>query len=975
ILTRLEQLQPQGHKIRELECYFCSKTGHGIQECPQVEPSIRAGKCTRNANGRIVLPTGARIPNNIPGSNLLEKIEECHRRNFSNQATNHTTNETVGSLFYETRSTRAPSATAAAFDRDEQLSFRKQRQRLGAHNVPAPTSTATPFKPSRFHEPNVAAPVSTFHMSITPWPAPAESKTTPVKLTRASNSFNSINYPDYRTTPFPATIRPPPDSRPSTPARPTTLQTPPIDSAYPVGCRTPVPATHASPSPSVTSHFTAVNKPTQFSPSSDPSTSPEPTHILRTPASTTLASSLSVVHAPVSRSLSFSATPLPVSAALSENNSRRSTPSYRTTASPTAPVPLPSRSHARLIETGPTKQKTRHVATFEEFATMPVPEVPAADPATTATSTAAIEFAPTFMLPTVAVVSIADQGTPVPQLATTATLAPETDAVEEPATASVKSTAARTPTAAPTSTTSASTTITTPATTPPHATIAAPAAEFVGRVTREDSRPNSRSKTSQRAHRASPTHDRKRKHPSNCRFDYRAHVFPVRRASQSHDRHDNTLDTDLSERHASPTCTSQMPATTIPAARCTAPPAVSITALVAAPATFTMPTEPALCTTAPTTPSTATTTIEAMATVLERPVSALSARPQQQPPLVEIIDVDLLDDPAPTLQRTVPETISLLDSDEDDHVQQQPVASSSRRRVSRRNAWLFSRLPRGLLSFASLPRRPAAPSPPVVRPIEQPLAFEQHLRPPSLPKPHATTSMMPSYRATTPTTLPPANPAATTSSTALRRPAAAEDPTCSVRRAYTTVHARSPLNPVALEAAAHAVRRLNDPVGQYHRATSLATLLDSAPCRPLPVERVKAETPTESAPCRPQRLENVMPAVPTFTPGPLSTRSIGTASKPAPATARLIDAPEPTTAATRVAAASTTTLVAGPFIVHRRAPAIATAISIITPARSMFEDLAAAPSPVSIALTFNTRIPRLKGMSTRPLFVTGGHSV
>ncbi|KAG5651617.1 hypothetical protein H0H81_008022 [Sphagnurus paluster] len=156
-----------------------------------------------------------------------------------------------------------------------------------------------------------------------------------------------------------------------------------------------------------------------------------------------------------------------------------------------------------------------------------------------------------------------------------------------------------------------------------------------------------------------------------------------------------------------------------------------------------------------------------MATVLERPVSALSARPQQQPPLVEIIDVDLLDDPAPTLQRTVPETISLLDSDEDDHVQQRPVASSSRRRgqssapdvrftantqqhtVSRRNARLFSppppatpgpsnpppvpRLPRGLLSFASLPRRPAAPSPPVVRPIEQPLAFEQHLRPPSPP--------------------------------------------------------------------------------------------------------------------------------------------------------------------------------------------------------------------------------------------------
>ncbi|KAG5633051.1 hypothetical protein H0H81_011664, partial [Sphagnurus paluster] len=91
-----------------------------------------------------------------------------------------------------------------------------------------------------------------------------------------------------------------------------------------------------------------------------------------------------------------------------------------------------------------------------------------------------------------------------------------------------------------------------------------------------------------------------------------------------------------------------------------------------------------------------------------------------------------------------------------------------------------------------------------------------------------------------------------------------------------------------------------------------------------------------------------------------------TATTPA-AAAQSIDAPESTTAAIRVAALSTTALVAGPFVVHRRAPATSTAISIITPARSTFGNLAPAPSPVSVALTFNTRIPRLKSTSTRPL--------
>ncbi|KAG5635126.1 hypothetical protein H0H81_012377 [Sphagnurus paluster] len=233
-LTRLEQLQPQDRQRRKIECYFCSGRGHRIQECPQVEPSIRAGKCTRNANGRIVLLTGAHVPNNTLGSNLLEKIEECHRRNISNQATNHTTtNETVDSLFYETRSPRIHDSMSSAFELDQKINFLEQElPRLGTHglanDIPAPVPIA-----ARHEHARISAPVSSsFHASITPWPAPAESNTTstPVNLARAAAVPKpAVPVPRQEIRP-PCTvsIHPPPNS---TPQPTTTPRTPPTNSS------------------------------------------------------------------------------------------------------------------------------------------------------------------------------------------------------------------------------------------------------------------------------------------------------------------------------------------------------------------------------------------------------------------------------------------------------------------------------------------------------------------------------------------------------------------------------------------------------------------------------------------------------------------------------------------------------------------------------------------------------------------------
>lgn len=48
---------------------------------------IRAGLCKRNAENRVVLPSGAYVPKEIQGRLLSERIEEWHRRNPNQVAT------------------------------------------------------------------------------------------------------------------------------------------------------------------------------------------------------------------------------------------------------------------------------------------------------------------------------------------------------------------------------------------------------------------------------------------------------------------------------------------------------------------------------------------------------------------------------------------------------------------------------------------------------------------------------------------------------------------------------------------------------------------------------------------------------------------------------------------------------------------------------------------------------------------------
>ncbi|KAJ6461844.1 hypothetical protein C8R47DRAFT_993378 [Mycena vitilis] len=62
-------------------CTYCSDLAHYINRCPTVQTDIDAGKCRRDSDGRIVLPSGAYVPRRITGANLRARIEEWHRQN------------------------------------------------------------------------------------------------------------------------------------------------------------------------------------------------------------------------------------------------------------------------------------------------------------------------------------------------------------------------------------------------------------------------------------------------------------------------------------------------------------------------------------------------------------------------------------------------------------------------------------------------------------------------------------------------------------------------------------------------------------------------------------------------------------------------------------------------------------------------------------------------------------------------------
>ncbi|KAI0783287.1 hypothetical protein C8Q75DRAFT_726446 [Abortiporus biennis] len=57
-------------------CLYCGQFGHSITRCVQVEEDIRAGKCRRAEDGKVILPNGSFVPRIIPGNTMCECIHE-----------------------------------------------------------------------------------------------------------------------------------------------------------------------------------------------------------------------------------------------------------------------------------------------------------------------------------------------------------------------------------------------------------------------------------------------------------------------------------------------------------------------------------------------------------------------------------------------------------------------------------------------------------------------------------------------------------------------------------------------------------------------------------------------------------------------------------------------------------------------------------------------------------------------------------
>ncbi|KAG5635125.1 hypothetical protein H0H81_012376 [Sphagnurus paluster] len=848
-------VDPQDCQRHEIECYFCSGRGHRIQECPQVEPSIQAGKCRHNAAHRIVLPSGACIPNNISGCNLHEKFDEYHRFNTTTHDDNFgPINGTYGTFFCETRVPRTPSPAAKSDSAQQNKFIEQELPRLGAHrlanDVPAPVPIAVRRKHVR-----ISAPVSSFfHTSITPWSTPAESSTTPspVKLTRASRIHKHINYPECLPTPT-ARVHSPPSSKSSTPRQTSTLQVPLTELARPVGNSTLVPAT-----PSLLSVRSAPSNVsiTRTSASSSALTSLPSSPDLQVPAAAS-----SFKHAPVGHLPLFSATPLPVSAALSKNNSHQSTPSYRTTAPAPVSQTVVSGHVRRLLRTPLAPDGS----TFKSG--MPTP-APAA--ATALFTPAHIRFCdllthpePAFREETAITTHTIEQFTPAPFRA------------HWPATAAVPTT--------PTFEEPATTSATVPAAGTAKPTIAAPAAEFIGRVTREDSR--------------------QRSAKSACR----------------------TI------------------AVVTPSTPTSVPPAAAVTPVLGAASTPT------------TAPATTTviaaafdTTMPAPPAPLERQRGFVRLPSSTTDPITSKITIPTARCPT-THTFGKPTTITPASAAKNAAAASKlktttPVARpfdksaepARRRRTISSKASSRSPFDRRVRTSVQETSRAGTATTTITVPLPAPCGI-------SIARP------------TTPTPLIPTAPAAArTALIVAPAPDVSAGEPCRLPPAESKT---TPATPTKSNAASEST---------ITRATAAVATVGPLMCGFL------LRTPTQPPP--PSTEHAPYKTAPTYitTPSPAASavEVIGpvapghhrhTATTPA-AAAQSIDAPESTTAAL-----STTVLVAGPFVVHRCAPATSTAISIITPARSTFGNLAAAPSPVSVALTFNTRIPRLKSTSTRPL--------
>ncbi|TFK31051.1 hypothetical protein BDQ12DRAFT_761515, partial [Crucibulum laeve] len=75
--TSTQAAAPRGPR----NCNFCGESGHFLRECLVLADYINTGKCKRNEQNLLVLPSGQFLPNAVSGANFKARFDEYYRLN------------------------------------------------------------------------------------------------------------------------------------------------------------------------------------------------------------------------------------------------------------------------------------------------------------------------------------------------------------------------------------------------------------------------------------------------------------------------------------------------------------------------------------------------------------------------------------------------------------------------------------------------------------------------------------------------------------------------------------------------------------------------------------------------------------------------------------------------------------------------------------------------------------------------------
>ena len=177
--TQPAQNRKPANSERDMDhCNFCGETGHYIGACRHVTSYIAEGKVKRDVYGKVVLSSGARVPSNIPGKWLRERVDEWHRRNPNQLAVVEVVaRNTPQQLMYEIQD---ESTSTYHFSSDDRIATLEQ-EIFALHSKQVFDGVEVPRRrigpPNR--KANDAQPVQTEAPPQTPTPAAETTKKAP----------------------------------------------------------------------------------------------------------------------------------------------------------------------------------------------------------------------------------------------------------------------------------------------------------------------------------------------------------------------------------------------------------------------------------------------------------------------------------------------------------------------------------------------------------------------------------------------------------------------------------------------------------------------------------------------------------------------------------------------------------------------------------------------------------------------------